>query len=276
MAGHGLIEPYLAALEGALHARPDRDDLAAELRDHLEEAVERLQASGYDTDVAERAALARFGDAESTAALLCAVPPKEDAMSAFLTRLALPFAIVAAAAFLIAAASLPLGLGDQFGWSQAAYLSYSIASAIGVLATGAVLLGVNYTAAGKRDVLGTATLVAVILAAVLAILLGWMWALWMTVLAFAVVVTMARAWTAHVAGRFGSITLLLVWPAMLLVGTTIAAVFSASEPAIPAQYDWAQLIVLVSLNLVLAVGVLVTGIHAHSSTASSRAPQLAV
>lgn len=62
------FEKYLALLKGLLKLRDSqKEEIASELRDHLEQRVEELEASGLDSDDAELAAIKEFGDAAGMA-----------------------------------------------------------------------------------------------------------------------------------------------------------------------------------------------------------------
>lgn len=62
------FEKYLALLKGLLKLRDSqKEEIASELRDHLEQRVEELEASGLDSDEAELAAIKEFGDAAGMA-----------------------------------------------------------------------------------------------------------------------------------------------------------------------------------------------------------------
>lgn len=62
------FEKYLALLKGLLKLRDSqKEEIASELRDHLEQRVEELESSGLDPDEAELAAIKEFGDAAGMA-----------------------------------------------------------------------------------------------------------------------------------------------------------------------------------------------------------------
>ena len=61
MAGYDLIDSYLGELAERLRWRRDVDELIDELGDHLWARAEELELAGEELDVAQRAALERFG-----------------------------------------------------------------------------------------------------------------------------------------------------------------------------------------------------------------------
>ena len=75
MAGHHLIDGYLAGLAGRLSA-----DAVDELADGLIETFDRLVAAGLDEDAAARAAIAEFGEpAQVVAAFVQQAPGRRTA-----------------------------------------------------------------------------------------------------------------------------------------------------------------------------------------------------
>ncbi len=61
MAGHELIDDYLADVARRLRWRPDADAVVDELRDHLYSAVERRTAAGVPSIAAQKETLTNFG-----------------------------------------------------------------------------------------------------------------------------------------------------------------------------------------------------------------------
>ncbi|GAA3640121.1 HAAS signaling domain-containing protein [Microlunatus ginsengisoli] len=70
------LDDYLAALRRRLGGRPDRDDLVAEIEDHLRESVERGCEHGLDRVQAEFQAIDRLGEARALARRLCRLPAR--------------------------------------------------------------------------------------------------------------------------------------------------------------------------------------------------------
>jgi len=99
MAEHDLIDDYLERLRDSVRGTPEqRDDVVAELRDHLLEATERLQEDGIDARDAQILALGRLGEVA------------EVARSYGLRRRSRPGArVLAAAAAVVALAALGAG-----------------------------------------------------------------------------------------------------------------------------------------------------------------------
>lgn len=70
MAEHDLIDDYLELLSRRIRLAPnERADVVAELRDHLLETAERLEAQGLDGRDAQLLAVGRLGDSDVLAGL---------------------------------------------------------------------------------------------------------------------------------------------------------------------------------------------------------------
>lgn len=74
MAEYALIDGYLAALRTQVRWRKDVEDLVAEVEDHLYSTVERFEARGTDTSLAQRKTLDRFGDPDLMAEAFASTP----------------------------------------------------------------------------------------------------------------------------------------------------------------------------------------------------------
>ena len=182
MAGHDLIDTYLAHLAHRMRWRDDADDIVAEVGDHLCTAVERSEADGLDTAEAQRRTLERFGDPDLVATAFATTSKGGVAVPTQFTKQAGSMALVAAAllpTFLIAWI-----IGDRIedstgDWGGASQAFFTIGTLMLVAATGltlVVMLGLRERLGGLGP-LGTAGVVLVGLGTVASLLswflLGW-------------------------------------------------------------------------------------------------------
>lgn len=96
MARYDLIDGYLETLRARVRWRPDVNGLVDEVTDHLYSTVERFEAGGIDADLAQRAALERFGDPDLVARAFAAAPNGGLAVPTRSSRTAGVFAILSA------------------------------------------------------------------------------------------------------------------------------------------------------------------------------------
>ena len=247
MAADGLIDQYLTALGKRVRSRSDRHDLLDEVRDHLLSAVERLEALGVDSPTAERRALTRFGQPKLVAALVTEVPSKGNLMSLFLARHLPAMSVAAAVTWLVAVAVY--GQTDLLAtWTPEAYIVSSAVIAVACVLTASVLVGLNVRATGEFDT--TTILIALIgiMSAVAALLLSWFIALWLPLLAIAVIWTMVRAWTMHAGSRPFAVVMLVTMP-LLAAAAIVMTVIGQATRLDNAVASW---IVFAGLAAVLA------------------------
>jgi len=102
MATDSLIDQYLIAFGARVKGRRDSADLVAEVEDHLRSSAERLETLGIDPHVAEKRALARFGEPRLVASLVTSVPSKGSTMALFFSRHLASLAAVAAILWIVA------------------------------------------------------------------------------------------------------------------------------------------------------------------------------
>jgi len=225
MAADSLIDQYLVAFGKSVRVRRDRADLVDEVADHLLSAVDRLEALGIDHDVAERRALTRFGDPALVASLITAVPSKGNIMSLFFSRHLGGVAAVAATLWVAAAVASFFGMTNGLGgWTQTRYLIASAVIALAVLATTAVLIGVNLRATGQFDGSTVAIASLGVAASVAAGLLAWVVGIWIPLLAVAVTWTMVRAFRTHAGSQTFAVALAVAMPifaALAVISTVI-------------------------------------------------------
>ena len=101
MARYDLIDGYVRTLRARVRWRPDVDGLVDEVVDHLYSTVERFEAGGIDADLAQRAALERFGDPDLVARAYASAPNGGLAVPTRSTRTAGTFAILSAVLWLV-------------------------------------------------------------------------------------------------------------------------------------------------------------------------------
>jgi len=225
MAADSLIDQYLDAFGSRVRSRRDRRDLVDEVADHLMSAADRLEALGVERGVAERRALARFGEPTLVASLITAVPSKGSTMSLFFSRHLGAVAGVAAALWIVATVAAFFGMsGYAEGWTQARYLTGAAVIALACLATTAVLIGVNLRATGQFDGSTVAITALGVASAVASGVLAWLVGLWIPLLAAAVTWTMVRALRTHAGSA--------AFARVLIVGMPLFAIFSLIASAI--------------------------------------------
>jgi len=271
MAADGLIDQYLTALGKRVRSRSDRHDLLDEVRDHLLSAVERLEALGVDSPTAERRALTRFGQPKLVAALITEVPSKGNLMSLFLARHLPAMSVAAAVTWLVAVAVAVYGQTDLLAtWTPEAYIVSSAVIAVACVLTASVLVGLNVRATGEFDT--TTILIALIgiMSAVAALLLSWFIALWLPLLAIAVIWTMVRAWTMHAGSRPFAVVMLVTMPllAAAAIVTTVIGQATRLDNAVASWIVFAGLAAVLAATLVdVAVRLGRRATHARVSVA---------
>ncbi|MFB3049970.1 MAG: permease prefix domain 1-containing protein, partial [Acidimicrobiia bacterium] len=122
MAEYVLIDGYVDTLRTRVRWRRDVDDLVAEVEDHLYSTVERFEATGTDSQLAQRRTLDRFGDPDLMADAFASTPRGGIAVPTKFTKTAGLAAIFASVLWLVAVAVYWLGQdsdgnGTYFVWS---------------------------------------------------------------------------------------------------------------------------------------------------------------
>lgn len=251
MAADSLIDQYLDAFGRSVRVRRDRSDLVDEVADHLLSAADRLEALGIDRGVAERRALARFGEPALVASLITAVPSKGNIMSLFFSRHLGGVAAVAATLWVVAAVAAFFGLTEGLGgWTQTRYLVSSVIMALAVLATTAVLIAVNLRATGQFDGSTVAIAALGVAATVACGVLAWVVGLWIPLLAAAVTWTMVRVSRTHAGSRAFSAALAVAMP-IFAVLAVIATVIALTSEAHTELLGW---VLFAGMALLLAAG----------------------
>lgn len=211
MARHELIEGYLARLAEEVRWRDDADDVLAEARDHLSTAVERAVARGTDPEVAQREALAAFGDPPVVARAL-ATTRRGVALPTSATRSAGRSALLGAAAWVLFPLAWWSGSALEDRGAAAGPVAYWVgtgALAVAVVLTLIALDGLFVRHGGP----GVAGWVARILAAVAvaATFLAWFIPGWGLLIGSAAAVTAIALWREHLAPRWGLAALGAGW-----------------------------------------------------------------
>ena len=225
MAADSLISEYLSVVESRLRVRRDRRDLLDEIADHLHTAVERLESLGVERDVAERRALARFGEPRLVASLLTSVPSKGSTVSLFFSRYLGALSALAAVVWAVAAVLSFYGYTALSGsWTSDRYLASAVVVGLACLVTVAVLVGLNVRATGRLDAPAVTIAVLGMFTAAAATVVSWVVALWLPLLAALVTWTMVRAWRAHAGSRPFATVLLVAMPLLGAAAIVVSAV----------------------------------------------------
>ncbi len=199
MAGYDLIDSYLGELAARLRWRCDVDELIDELGDHLWATAEGLELAGEEVDVAQRAALDRFGSVECVATAVATTPLGGVAVPTRFTRRAGRAAVVGAVAWPIVAAAWWLSelvehrTGRFEGGARVAYMVGAVALLAATALTVVVVVGLNRRHGGI-GLVGVAAVICSVLAVGLSFV-GWFvigWALLTAVAAGLVGVGAAR------------------------------------------------------------------------------------
>jgi hypothetical protein len=252
MAEPGLIEEYLGIVEVELAHRRDVRELLDEMADHLFESVERAQAGGMTRLVAERSALDRFGDPRLTATLLASVPTKGFDMKATLATVT---GALAALAWVVAMATFPQGFSEtMITWTQPSYLVAAGFLGLAVGLTGANMVILNVSIAGRLDRLGAIALFAAIVATLFAAVMPWVVIVWGPALAVCLAMTIARAGQDPLTKGIVAVTLFAVAPLLLCVVTVVALFYEGSGlTAGEAARERADLVELIAFQVIAAV-----------------------
>lgn len=252
MAEPGLIDEYLGIVEGQLAHRRDVREILDEMADHLLESVEQAQAGGMSRLVAERSALDRFGDPRHTATLLASVPTKGLDMKAVL---AAATGAIAALVWIAAMATFPQGFSETMvTWTQLGYFFAAGFLGLAVGLTGANMVIVNVTIAGRLDRLGAITLFAAIVATLFAAVTPWIVVVWGPALAVCLALTIARAGRTPLTAGVVAVTLFAVAPLLLCVVAVGALFYEGSGlTAGEVARERADLVELIAFQVIAAV-----------------------
>jgi len=271
MADSDLISEYVTALRTSLRSRPDVDDLASEVDDHLRCAAVRLQARGLDPATAQREVLARFGDATLVSHAFATTASGGTVMPTRLTRTAGTFAIAAAVAW-VAVAPAALICAGSADW-QAHYFILALTALVASVCTTVALFGL-LRRAGSAGVLAAVALTLAILGTVVLGVVTWAWLVGVAFLTIASIIIVREMHRARIGTLPGRVLLIAAWP----IGVAVAVALEALRVGPIDSYGDAylgQLIGLATGALLYAAGVFVSGRWLRSETAIDQADVMA-
>ena len=179
MAEYALIDGYLDTMRTRVRWRRDVEDLVAEMEDHLYSTVERFEARGTDTQLAQRQTLDRFGDPDLMADAYASTPTGGIAVPTKFTKTAGLAALAAAALWVGAAATLLFAEAVVSEWEGAyfIYIAFIVSASAMTLMTTAGLRERH----GGLGALGLAGLIIAGVGVVAALIIGWAMPFWMTI-----------------------------------------------------------------------------------------------
>jgi hypothetical protein len=274
VAGHDLIEDYLAALHDELGWCPDVDDVVAEARDHLWSAADVEASGGADAVTAQAVALTRFGDAALVARALATTPHGGLAIPTHFTRDAGAMAIGAAVLWpLVLVCWMVSGLLDDGDWGPVPMIPWL--AGVGCLLSGVGLTLVAMMALGRRlGGFGPVGRIGMVLVGVAlpAAIMAWFTLGWSALVGLGVTLCAVAAWPARLAPRW----------ALLVVGTAgpIAAVTRATLRSLEVGQpdEWGDYPVATYGSISVLAGLLCVGLWGlgqwlrHETPASLGAP----
>jgi hypothetical protein len=178
VAEYALIDGYLDTMRTRVRWRRDVEDLVAEMEDHLYSTVERFEARGTDSQLAQRKTLDRFGDPDLMADAFASTPRGGIAVPTKFTKTAGLAALWASGMWVAASLTLWLGfevLSDE-SWPFLVFVGF-------IVGAGAMTL---MAAAGLRErhggfgKLGMAGLIVAGVGVVVTLIVAWAIPFWMT------------------------------------------------------------------------------------------------
>jgi hypothetical protein len=179
VAEYVLIDGYLDAFRTQVRWRKDVEDLVAEVEDHLYSTVERFEARGTDAQLAQRQTLERFGDPDLMADAFASTPRGGIAVPTKFTKTAGLAALVAAALWVGAAATLLFAEAVVSEWEGAffIYVAFIVGASAMTLMTTAGLRERH----GGLGALGLAGLIIAGVGVAAALIISWAMPFWMTI-----------------------------------------------------------------------------------------------
>ncbi len=227
MAEYALIDGYLDTMRTRVRWRRDVEDLVAEMEDHLYSTVERLEARGTDSQLAQRKTLDRFGDPDLMADAFASTPRGGIAVPTKFTKTAGLFAIVASALWVVSIAIFWLAQGSDgntgyFIWS----INVVVAGALTLVAT----IGLRRRLGGLGG-LGMAGVIVLGLGVVVSFI-TWATMLWMAVEGVGMLLIALAAWPIRLAPRPATIA----YGSGMLLGAITWGVLTALKVGTPDSY----------------------------------------
>jgi len=230
VAEYALIEGYLDTMRTRVRWRRDVEDLVAEMEDHLYSTVERFEARGTDTKLAQRQTLERFGDPDLLADAYASTPRGGIAVPTKFTKTAGLAALWASgmwvAAILFAGVYSLLDTEASSPWLVLVGLVVA-ASALTLMAT-----------AGLRErhggfgVLGMAGLIILGIGVAATLILAWAIPFWMTVQGVGLLFVALAILPLRVAPRLPTIA----YGSGMLLGSIAFAIARALEAGSPDEW----------------------------------------
>lgn len=249
MAGHDLIDAYLVQLAGGMHWRDDRDDIVAELGDHLYSDVDHRLTAGADLRSAQQQTLERFGDPDLVARSFATTSKGGVAVPTQFTKSAGTLATLSAGLWVVAliswgaASRIEDSTGDWGGGSQALWLVGTVALLSAAALTVVVMMALRERHGGLGT-LGTTGLVLVGLGA-LAGLAAWLILVWGLLITVGTLLFAFAMWRTDLAPRAATAAFGSAWSIGLLawIGLRVAEVGTADEWGDYWAANWAFLLI---------------------------------
>ena len=240
MAEYALIDGYLDTMRTRVRWRRDVEDLVAEMEDHLYSTVERFEARGTDTQLAQRQTLDRFGDPDLMADAFASTPRGGIAVPTKFTKTAGLVAIVASALWVVSIATFWVGESVLDDWNSTPYLVWSISVLVAGVLTLIATIGLRRRLGGLGG-LGIAGVIILGLGVVVSFL-TWATVVWMAVEGVGMLLIAIAAWPIRLAPRPATIA----YGSGMLLGAITWGVLTELKVGTPDSYgeyvlawDWA-------------------------------------
>ena len=230
MAEYALIDGYLDTMRVRVRWRRDVEDLVAEMEDHLYSTVERFEAKGTDTQLAQRKTLERFGDPDLMADAFASTPRGGIAVPTTFTKTAGLVAIVASALWVVSIVIFWLGQDVTADWDTRVYLIWSA----NVLAAGAMTVVATVGLRQRLGGLGGLGLAGVIILGIGVVIsfITWATMVWMAVEGVGMLLIALSVWPMRLAPRPATIA----YGSGMLLGAILYGVLTAAKVGTPDSY----------------------------------------
>jgi len=229
VAEYVLIDGYVDTLRTRVRWRRDVDDLVAEVEDHLYSTVERFEARGTDSQLAQRKTLDRFGDPDLMADAFASTPRGGIAVPTKFTKTAGLFAIVASALWVVSIAIFWLDQASD-GNGNTGYFIWSINVVVAGALTLVATIGLRRRLGGLGG-LGIAGVIVLGLGVVVSFI-TWATMLWMAVEGVGMLLIALAAWPIRLAPRPATIA----YGSGMLLGAITWGVLTALKVGTPDSY----------------------------------------
>ena len=224
MAEYVLIDGYVDTLRTRVRWRRDVDDLVAEVEDHLYSTVERFEATGTDSQLAQRKTLDRFGDPDLMADAFASTPRGGIAVPTKFTKTAGLAALVAAALWVATAVVYGLWSDLYFDWNSTEY--WPVFALFVIVASGLTFV-TSLGLRARHGTLGRLGMAGLIIAGigVVASILPWVLPFWMAVQGVGLLFVALAAWPMRVAPRLP----LIAYGSGMLIGSISIVILNAMK-----------------------------------------------